>query len=374
MRLVEQPQLGAAGDQAGQRGAPPLPGRQLAHRHVARAGRPGRCARAAAATSSVEAPTVAPQNADVLGDREVGVQPVGVAEQADPGAHGLALLGQVEAEHRRRAARRRQQPGAQPQQRGLAGAVRPGSSTISPRRTVRVAPASAGKRSRTATTSTSWTTGSVSIGRGNATGGLHRPRRRRCAGAAWGRALSSRATIVPIASTVGSTSVRLLVNPASNRRLDLHTMSEKPPVSHEKVSHWDRPKPPHDWRWVVGGLGRTLIALGLMMFAFVAYQLWGTGIQTAQAQRSLSREFEEQLADTTPSHHDDGAPSTTEPAPPTPTRRPTRHATSPAPTTTAPVLRGGETDPGGRRRPWPGWRSRGWASTGSWSRAPRPTP
>ena len=69
-------------------------------------------------------------------------------------------------------------------------------------------------------------------------------------------------------------------------------MSEKPPASHDKVSHWDRPKPPHDWRWVVGGIGRILITLGLLMFAFVAYQLWGTGIQTAQAQRTLTREFE----------------------------------------------------------------------------------
>src|SRR3954451_17217192 len=73
-------------------------------------------------------------------------------------------------------------------------------------------------------------------------------------------------------------------------------MSEKPPASSEKVNRWDRPKPPHDWRWVVDRIGRTLIGLGLMMFAFVAYQLWGTGIQTAQAQRTLSREFEEQVA------------------------------------------------------------------------------
>ena len=77
-------------------------------------------------------------------------------------------------------------------------------------------------------------------------------------------------------------------------------MSEKPPASHEKVSHWDRPKPPHDWRWVIGGMGRILIILGLLMFAFVAYQLWGTGIQTAQAQRTLSREFDELIANAEP--------------------------------------------------------------------------
>ena len=110
-------------------------------------------------------------------------------------------------------------------------------------------------------------------------------------------------------------------------------MSEKPPASHEKVSHWDRPKPPHDWRWVVGGIGRTLITLGLLMFAFVAYQLWGTGIQTAQAQRSLSKEFDQQIADIDP------VTTTTPPTTTTPADVTTLPA-DPAATTTAvaPVL------------------------------------
>jgi sortase A len=60
-----------------------------------------------------------------------------------------------------------------------------------------------------------------------------------------------------------------------------------------------------DWRWWVGGLGRVLIAIGLLMFGFVAYQLWGTGIETARAQNSLEDEFTELLADAPP-------PSTTE--------------------------------------------------------------
>jgi sortase A len=111
-------------------------------------------------------------------------------------------------------------------------------------------------------------------------------------------------------------------------------MSEKPPASSEKVSHWDRPKPPHDWRWVVGGIGRILIGLGLMMFAFVAYQLWGTGIQTAQAQRTLSRDFEQQVAESPPPTTTTAttAPVATDP----PTTDPT--STSIAPTTTSPVL------------------------------------
>ena len=48
------------------------------------------------------------------------------------------------------------------------------------------------------------------------------------------------------------------------------------------------------------GLGKTLIAAGLLMFGFVAYQLWGTGIETARAQNALENEFEDLLAGTTP--------------------------------------------------------------------------
>ncbi len=66
-----------------------------------------------------------------------------------------------------------------------------------------------------------------------------------------------------------------------------------------RTRKFDRPPPPHDWRWWVGGLGKTLIAAGLLMFGFVAYQLWGTGIETARAQNALENEFEDLLAGTT---------------------------------------------------------------------------
>ena len=65
------------------------------------------------------------------------------------------------------------------------------------------------------------------------------------------------------------------------------------------VGKFDRPRPPHNWRWWIGGLGKTLIAVGLLMFGFVAYQLWGTGIETARAQNALENEFEDLLAGTT---------------------------------------------------------------------------
>jgi sortase A len=65
---------------------------------------------------------------------------------------------------------------------------------------------------------------------------------------------------------------------------------------------------------VVGGIGRSLISLGLLVFGFVAYQLWGTGIATAQAQNRLEREFEtlmEQAATTTTTTSTTSTTSTT---------------------------------------------------------------
>ncbi len=64
------------------------------------------------------------------------------------------------------------------------------------------------------------------------------------------------------------------------------------------MPYFERPKAPRDWRWTVGLIGRGLIVTGLMMFAFVAYQLWGTGIQTAQAQNDLESQFQELLQST----------------------------------------------------------------------------
>ena len=52
-----------------------------------------------------------------------------------------------------------------------------------------------------------------------------------------------------------------------------------------RTSRWDRPPAPHDLRWWVRLLGKVLIVAGLLIFGFVAYQLWGTGIQTARAQK-----------------------------------------------------------------------------------------
>jgi sortase A len=46
-----------------------------------------------------------------------------------------------------------------------------------------------------------------------------------------------------------------------------------------------------DWRRVVGGVGRTLIAMGTLILLFVAYQLWGTGLAEARSQKDLKESF-----------------------------------------------------------------------------------
>ena len=50
-----------------------------------------------------------------------------------------------------------------------------------------------------------------------------------------------------------------------------------------------------DIRRVVTGVGRSLIAAGVIILLFVAYQLWGTGLTEARHQRELTREFEQSL-------------------------------------------------------------------------------
>ena len=66
-----------------------------------------------------------------------------------------------------------------------------------------------------------------------------------------------------------------------------------------------------DWRTFVGGVGRIFIASGLLLFGFVAYQLWGTGIQQARSQDTLKDRFAQLLAPTTTAGS--GSPAGTEP-------------------------------------------------------------
>lgn len=74
---------------------------------------------------------------------------------------------------------------------------------------------------------------------------------------------------------------------------------------------------------VLGGVGRLLIWLGALILLFVAYQLWGTGLEHSRAQDSLESDFQQTLEEFGAADQDDGeepdepaATTTTVPAPP----------------------------------------------------------
>jgi sortase A len=81
-----------------------------------------------------------------------------------------------------------------------------------------------------------------------------------------------------------------------------------------------------------------LIATGLLLFGFVAYQLWGTGIQQARSQDRLQDEFSAQLAAAGTGAAPTTAPASTAPtstvAAATPTAAPTVTSATAAPATT----------------------------------------
>jgi sortase A len=79
------------------------------------------------------------------------------------------------------------------------------------------------------------------------------------------------------------------------------------------------------WR-VVGRVGEALIVLGVLLLLFVAYQLWGTGLQYSHSQDSLRSQFVAAAATTTTTAVAASTTTTTGPAPETTT------TVSPAPT------------------------------------------
>jgi sortase A len=49
-------------------------------------------------------------------------------------------------------------------------------------------------------------------------------------------------------------------------------------------------------RRIIGGVGRTLVTVGILILLFVAYQLWGTGLYESREQNRLQSQFAKALA------------------------------------------------------------------------------
>lgn len=48
---------------------------------------------------------------------------------------------------------------------------------------------------------------------------------------------------------------------------------------------------------IIGAVGKLLIGLGLLVIAFAAFQLWGTGLLEEQSQKGLAEDFDERVAE-----------------------------------------------------------------------------
>lgn len=95
------------------------------------------------------------------------------------------------------------------------------------------------------------------------------------------------------------------------------------------------------WARAVGGVGRVLVTLGVLVLLFVAYQLWGTGLREARAQDALRSQFDAQLAaaGTTTSRPTTTVPPTTVPGTTIATTT-TEPTTTIAPNATVPLTKG----------------------------------
>ncbi|MCY3910782.1 MAG: sortase [bacterium] len=85
---------------------------------------------------------------------------------------------------------------------------------------------------------------------------------------------------------------------------------------------------------VLGTLGKTVIALGLIILLFGIFQLWGTGVIEAQAQQDLDNEFSDLLEES--SQWEPAPPPPTAPPPSDPTNTPEPNST-PQPSATPPT-------------------------------------
>ncbi len=64
-------------------------------------------------------------------------------------------------------------------------------------------------------------------------------------------------------------------------------------------------------RRIIGGVGRGLVTVGILILLFVAYQLWGTGLYEAREQNALQSQFKKDLAKEKAQERKDAAASTT---------------------------------------------------------------
>ena len=234
VRFVEQPQLGATRDHRGERDAAALPGRQRVHGQVVQPCRDLEAVQCEATVGHRRTGGPRPE-VHVVDHGQVLVQEGRMAEQTDPTPHRGPVAEEIHTEDVRLARADLDEPGTHPKQRRLARAVRTTKQHDLARIHVEV---DAGERRE------------------------------------------------PPEEGDGGTEVDGWLQGRNSRR-DGPTL----PVAPSR-----RPSSGTVWgvlAKVLGGIGRVFILAGLFILGFVAFQLWGTGLEEGRNQSALSDQLTE---------------------------------------------------------------------------------
>ena len=263
MGLVEEPELGTAGDKNGDGGPAPLPGREPADRDPGQAAGQAQPGEGRRGLFRRRARRASPE-ADVLRDREVVVQEGGVTEETHPPSNRPAVPPEVVAQDDGFTADDGNEAGAGAQQRGLPGPVGASKEHDLAARDVEIDAGEGGETSEQRDRGAE-ADDRVHVDEPEATGGP---------GSAPNRAgLPSR--------------------PGHGSRRSARRTEGKPRQTAGKPRHQAPATRRTRLGRVLGAVGRTLITAGVLILLFVVYLLWGTGIHEARAQHRLEREFSE---------------------------------------------------------------------------------
>ncbi len=278
MGFVEQPEAWSASDQDRQRRAAPLPGRQRPHPNMTQT-----TADPEALHRRIDRRTIGTSGPelDVVVYGQVVIQRRGMAQQSHAAPHQTTFAADAEVtpENMGDTVAQRRQATAQTQKCRLARPVRPLHDDDFAGLDAQIGTGQCGKRSEEAH-------GSLQT--------HHRLGHRVNVTAAvksrsWGANLCSSGEVPPLPIEI--------VRPCSAIREGLVPKRGWPTTVVPALSPPKRRPMTHRTASIIGGIGRTLIGLGLVVLAFAAFQLWGTGLQEERAQGSLEADFEARQAE-----------------------------------------------------------------------------
>jgi len=285
--LVEQPQLGVAGDEAGQGAPAPLAGAEAGDGHVPEA--PVEAQPLQRGTDRTERPAPgAYGEADVVGNRQVVVEGGGVTDEPKQAADRPAIDAQVVPQDDGRAVDDRDEARAGAQQRRLPGTVRPGQEHHLAGSDVEVDARQGGEASEQADGGAE-VDGEAHASGPRLPGGPSVPPRRPAFSSTFRKALDASGTGAAAAPV--RPSARPVPPPDPDEVAAAALAGASAQAAAAPVEPAPPPPPPParrlDLASVLSVAGRTLIILGVLILGFVAFELLGTNVAEARNQSTL---------------------------------------------------------------------------------------